>query len=75
MIIRIYLRYNESKLCDIFQEAVVQPGDSELEQQGAEGLGSVAGRADHQQEPVGSRRHVGHRTGGHDRRPAAVAVG
>jgi len=53
----------------------VPSGDSELEQQGAERLGSVAGRADYQQEPVGGGRRVGHRTGGHDRRPAAVAVG
>lgn len=53
----------------------MQPGDPELEQQGAERLSGAPGRADHQQEPVGGRRHVGHRAGGHHRRAATVAVG
>lgn len=60
-----------------FQEdvdGVVQP-DAELEQRGAQELGRVAGRVGHQQEPIGRGGHVGHRTGGHHRRPTAVAVG
>lgn len=59
-----------------FQETVdgVQP-DAKLEQQGAEGLGGAAGRVGHQQEPIGRGGHVGHGTGGNDRRSTAVAVG
>lgn len=71
---------NGERSCDdrrrgCFQETVDGPNDTQLEQQGAERLGGAAGRADHQQEPVGGRRRVGHRSGGHDRRPAAVPVG
>lgn len=59
-----------------FQEAVggVQP-NAELEQPGTEELSGVAGRAGHQQEPISRGGHVGHGTGGHDRRPTAVFIG
>jgi len=59
-----------------FQETVdgVQP-DAKLEQQGAEELGSAAGRVGHQQEPICRGGHVGHRTSGHYCCPTAVVVG
>lgn len=58
----------------VFQETVVQP-HAELEQRGAQELRCPAGRAHHQQEPIGRGGRVRHRTGGHHRRSAAVAVG
>lgn len=60
-----------------FQETVdgAPRPDAELEQRGTEELGGAAGRADREQEPIGCGGRFGYRTGGYDRRPAAIAVG
>lgn len=62
-----------------FQETVGggvrRSDDAQLEQQGAQRVGGAAGRAHRQQEPIGRGGHVGHGTGGHDRRATAVPVG